>query len=152
MENNKLKITAVMERTFFKFVEGINLTPERVEMIKVLWKISDGFPEFETSKKEIAEMLFPTLKIPLDVKKQRVYERFKSLSKWQERKGLEIIKVIDIGHGTKRENGLLDWSPLIIEVVTLTELVNFNGLNPKRSMQENLKYVVKKLEGQLKAI
>lgn len=97
----------------------LGIKPNQRQLIRAFIEASQGKKEFEVSYLELADILFEKDSASKDTLKKRVADWLKVLLVWQEKNGVELIRILEPGRKIENETGRFEYSNSVYELVML---------------------------------
>lgn len=97
----------------------LGIKSNQCRLIKAFIEVSQGKKEFEVSYLELADILFEKDSALRDTLKKRVADWLKVLLVWQEKNGVELIRILEVGSKKENETGRFEYSNSVYELVML---------------------------------
>ena len=135
------KLIKRYEDTVFSFFRELNVPLKFREIIRAYIVASDGHTYFEASHTDLTNILFRRSATGFGANRERVRSNARALQKWQEEKGVLLIRVIEEGR-KKVVDGKPEYLKTQYELVLLNELVKVLYNCPSKEIKARVKEVV----------
>lgn len=143
--NTKLIVTDKLGEAFLECFNKAKLLKTQKQLLETYLTLSKGRVIFEFTDEEIARELYKDEIQKKEPNKERlrcmkvnVASRLETLLSWQERTGIEFLRVIRDGYGTKEDKGQYGWSKDKYEFVLLSRWIQIQSENSESSLESNL--------------
>ena len=144
-EKQIMKLIKKYEDTIFSFFRELNLPLKFREIIRAYIVASDGDIVFEASHTDLTNILFRRSATSFHANRERGRSNIRALQKWQEEKGVMLIRVIEEG-SKKVVDGKPEYLKTKYEFVLLNELVHVLYNCPSKEIKARVKEVVARMK------
>jgi bifunctional DNA primase/polymerase-like protein len=139
------KLIKRYEDTIFSFFRELNLPLKFREIIRAYIVASDGNTFFDASHTDLTNILFRRSATGFRANRERVRSNVRALQKWQEEKGVLLIRVIEEGN-KKVVDGKPEYLKTKYELVLLNELVKVLYNCPSNEIKARVKEIVARMK------
>lgn len=143
--DTKVNLLPALRKAFEECCKNVGCQKKRIELLTTYLTLSNGNVIFELSCEDVARELFKgeiaseeLTKKRMRQLKVRVSERLETLESWQSPNGIEFIRVIRKGYGTKGDQGRYGWKKIKFELVFLSQWIQILVQNPEVSFESNI--------------
>jgi hypothetical protein len=146
----KIEITARIESIIEEFIKEIGLKPTLRELIRAFLRISEGRNYFEASRKQLAASVHGQhiLRDKNETKRKTdsIKHHLGNLLKWQEKNGLEIIRIVTFGNRVHMTDGTFNYNATRYHFILLDEVLKMIPADSAESFEVSFEKVVEVLK------
>lgn len=154
-EKNEIEVRAEIERTINEFLIAVGLKPNQRELIRAFIAVSEAHPYFEAAYKELGAIVYGgNLGNKAEGKRaaDKIRNNIKTLLKWQEANGLEIIQIVTYGNQIKTDDGQFQYNKTRFYFSLLDEILKSIHSSSADSSKISIEAVIGKLKEQYQPV
>lgn len=137
------------EKVLNAFFRRLGLKSNQCQLIRAFLEVSQGNKCFETSYLELADILFGKDAASKNTLKKRIEEWRKVLIAWQQKNGLELIRIVKKGNKKETQTGRFDFHKTKYEFVMLDELLKL-AVSSSSNIGDDIEQLISRFNGQWK--